>query len=85
MEERHRTTMRLERTMEGDLLFSGSVSVADFAHLRLDNLDRALLDDCNGEARSAADWLLALEMLFRRMSEQRLIPSPTNEEKEKER
>lgn len=64
------TTMRMVRTVEGDLLFSGAVSATDFARLRLDNFDRALLADCQGEGRSAADWLLALETVFRRMREQ---------------
>jgi hypothetical protein len=65
------TTMRLERNADGDILFSGEVSASDFANLKLDHFDRALLDDCGSKDGSAADWLLALEMLFRRISEQR--------------
>jgi hypothetical protein len=60
----------MERTVEGDLLFSGRVSATNFARLRLDNFDRALLADCEGTGRTAADWLLALETIFRRMREQ---------------
>jgi hypothetical protein len=64
------TTMQLERTADGDLRFSGVVHGTDFARLRLDSFDRSLIADCEGEGRSAADWLLALETIFRRMREQ---------------
>lgn len=53
----------LDKTIE----FHGSIGCDDIARLRLDALDRALL---NNGAENAADSLLILEMLFRRHAEQ---------------
>ena len=51
----------------GSISFSGNISLYDFAKINLDNLDRMLLQD---KQESAADFLLCLEMLYRRHSEQ---------------
>lgn len=55
--------MALDKTIE----FRGSIGCDDIGRLRLDALDRALL---NGGSATAADSLLILEMLFRRHAEQ---------------
>lgn len=44
----------------------------DVANARLDEVDRAVVRDCEGADRTAADRLLALELIFRRMREQQL-------------
>lgn len=50
-----------------EVRFSGSVSYADLARLRLDRFERAQL---NSEASTAADMLLDLELIFRRGDQQ---------------
>lgn len=66
----------LERKRTDDLLdevisFRGEVRASDLIHLRLNGPDRALLDDINGDTSAThADYLLGLEMLFRRHAEQ---------------
>jgi len=51
--------------------FDGEVHAFDLVKLSLDNFDRALLDDVNNDtSATAADYLLVLEMLFRRLQEQ---------------
>jgi len=51
--------------------FRGEVRTSDLIRLRLSNFDRALLEDINGDARATpADYLLGLEMIFRRHAEQ---------------
>jgi hypothetical protein len=53
----------------GDIVFSGRVSRRTMAELPLDDFDMALLRDCTPSEKGgtdAADWLLALEMLFRK-------------------
>lgn len=49
------------------LRFSGFVARA----LALNPFDSIVLADCWGEGRDAADWLLALELIFRRLRERR--------------
>jgi hypothetical protein len=67
---RRDTHMELRRDVDGSIVFCGRFNAADLLRIRLDPFDRALLDDCGAEGRTAADWLLALEMLFRRAREQ---------------
>lgn len=55
------------KTFDESIEFRGSIGCDDIARLRLDALDRALLND---GAENAADFLLILEMLFRRHAEQ---------------
>ncbi len=58
-------------SMTSNITFRGEVSASDLAFLRLDRLDRALLDDIGSDSKAtAADYLLALEMIFRRHAEQ---------------
>lgn len=74
----NQTGITVERTVEGHFKFWGAVSEVDFARLRLDAYDRAILD----EARTPVDLLGALELVFRRMAEQGIAaPSiPTNDQ-----
>lgn len=44
----------------------------DLAEACLGEADRTVLRDCGGADRTAADMLLALEIIFRRMREQQL-------------
>lgn len=51
--------------------FRGEVRMSDLARLRLNMLDRALLNDVGRDEKSTpADYLLTLEMIFRRHAEQ---------------
>lgn len=49
--------------------FSGEFTASDLAKVRLDPIERALLDGCK-PGTPADDHLLALETLFRRAREQ---------------
>lgn len=62
----------MQRDCVSDLIsFRGEISVFDMHRLRLDNLDMAVIDDVSNDPKAtAADYLLALEVLFRRYSEQ---------------
>lgn len=65
----------LERTRDKDsrevIRFRGEIADADIGRLRLDAMDRSLLDDKPSQGQMfAADVLLKLEMLFRRAAEQ---------------
>jgi hypothetical protein len=64
-------TLKRERTEDGDevIRFAGEISFAEIVRLKLDRLDRALLDSLP-PGSPPADYLLALEMLFRRAREQ---------------
>ena len=42
--------------------FSGSIPARELFDLKFDNLERMMLDGC----KSSADYLLALEIIFRR-------------------
>ena len=68
--------MRLEWIKEYDhnkrcdvLRFTGEILMPEMAELVFDAFDRALLDDC-GMSQTAQDFLLAMEMVFRRYHEQ---------------
>lgn len=52
--------------------FSGSIHLSEIASLRLDHIDKVLLD---AGAETAADALLILEMIYRRLAQQRKIPA----------
>ena len=58
----------LER-MDEVISFQGKITMREIERLTLDSFDRLLLDEC-GSSNKAEDWLLALEMLFRRQREQ---------------
>jgi len=59
--------MEMWKDEEG-LHFRGTVRPDDFP--RLDAFDRRLLDECGRDGAPAADWLLALECIFRRAEQQ---------------
>lgn len=64
----------IERPVEtGDIVFRGRFTAHDFVKLHLTPFDRALLDDISKSDATEADWLLGLEMLFRRAKEQGLM------------
>lgn len=58
--------------MHDDVIsFRGEVRISDLVRLRLNAFDRALLEDINGDTKAtSADYLLGLEMIFRRHAEQ---------------
>lgn len=57
------------------ITFNGELKLREIANLRLNKLDRALLDDVGSDTKaSPADYLLLLEMLFRRSAEQEVAP-----------
>lgn len=59
------------------ITFNGELKLREIENLRLNELDRALLDDVGSDAKaSPADCLLLLEMLFRRSAEQEGSPHP---------
>lgn len=61
----------IERTIDGAIRFRGEIPDYCFVKLDLDEFDCALLRDVEANGRTAADHLLALEMLFRRYEEQK--------------
>lgn len=61
-EERNERDARLE--------FRIILDDSDFANLRLDDFDRAVLADCSQPESTPADRLLALELIFRRLQGQ---------------
>lgn len=63
------THLKCERdTVTGDWIFSGRVDSFDLRALNLDRLDRAVIAT---PAQTAADHLQSLEIIFRRLHEQR--------------
>lgn len=57
------------------ITFGGELRMREIVSLRLNELDRALLEDVGSDAKaSPADYLLLLEMLFRRSAEQESAP-----------
>lgn len=60
--------MTMRRDIDGAIVFEGRVEVSDFP--RLDPFDSALVNECDAEGSTAADWLLALECIFRRAEQQ---------------
>ena len=65
--ERKHTDDRMDEVIS----FRGEVRMSDLARLRLNVLDHALLDDVGGDEKATpADYLLTLEMIFRRHAEQ---------------
>lgn len=68
-----KTTFRMERDRLDEVIrFSGQIAVSDVERLKLDFLDRSLLNQENNPANPlwSANNLLVLEMLFRRLAEQ---------------
>lgn len=65
-----RSTMSMERHITGTIRFKGEISKYDLAELNLNHFDKALLADCFEDGRTAADWLLGFELVFRRIQEQ---------------
>lgn len=62
------TQFKLERTHWPEAIrFEGELSMDDLVRLDLSPFDRALI---NGSGAAASDYLLVLEMLFRRIEEQ---------------
>lgn len=51
----------------GDLVFNGKVSQFDLMDLKLDRFDRRVLTE---PCETAADFLLSLELIFRRLDRQ---------------
>lgn len=65
------TKIELSRDIvTGDLHFKGTVSATDMTSLVMDPFDRKVLDECGGPTATAADRLLGLELIFRRLAEQ---------------
>lgn len=61
--------------IDGTLEFRGVIADSDLEELQLDSFDMLVLKDCQSEGRTAADWLLGLELIFRRLIErQPMIP-----------
>ncbi len=64
----------IERTIdskgEQQLRFRGEVTMRDIAILDLDAMGAGLLENLEDDTVTAADYLLALEMLYRRYVEQ---------------
>lgn len=50
-----------------DLCFSGRIAEPDLENVCLTDFDKVLLRDCDNSDATAADKLLAFEMLFRRI------------------
>ncbi len=65
-----RTVIQMNRTMHGDIQFSGKIDAHDLFKLKLDPVDQMVLDDCSKPTATGADWLLGLELIFRRLNEQ---------------
>lgn len=62
---------RTDDMMDEVISFRGEVRMSDLARLRLSSFDRALLEDISGDTKATgADFLLGLEMIFRRHAEQ---------------
>lgn len=62
---------RTDNLLDEVISFRGEVRASDLLRLRLDGFDRSLLHDINGDTKATpADYLLGLEMLFRRHAEQ---------------
>ena len=55
--------------MDEVISFQGKITLRDIENLNLNSFDRLLLDECSS-SNKAEDWLLAVEMLFRRQREQ---------------
>lgn len=51
----------------GEIRFGGTIEMYDFARIRLDRMDQAVIDT---PADTAADHLQSLEILYRRHAEQ---------------
>jgi len=49
--------------------FEGEISDRDLMQLRLTGFDRKIVEDCR-QGSTSDDWLLALEIIFRRHREQ---------------
>lgn len=63
--------MQIERNPFGTISFSGTIEVNDLITLDLDPTDLALLREVDADTEATmADYLLVLEMLFRRHQEQ---------------
>lgn len=61
-------TLRIERDPRtGDIVFSGSVTLHDLQRLRLDPIETKMLEE---PTNNAADCLLNLELIYRRLGEQ---------------
>lgn len=60
----------------GDLHFSGVIDYRDLERATFSAVDRRVLEDCFAENRTAADWILALELTFRRIEEGRRERNP---------
>jgi hypothetical protein len=71
------TSIRLCRSDYGEnLTVTIVLSDHDMARLKLDGIDRQVVSD---QFDQPADILLALEVIFRRMTEQGILPSPLNQ------
>lgn len=49
--------------------FKGYITEDEIDSLSLSHFDRAVIADCEGRGRRAADWLLALELIFRKLDQ----------------
>lgn len=68
---------RIERNdMTGETVFSGRFTTRDLMNIRLDHVDRMVVDT---PAESPADFLQSLEILYRRHAEQNEPQEPGDE------
>ena len=65
-----KTSMRMFRNTDGDLCFDGIISANELIRVNFDAIDHAVINSIGVDGTTAADWLLGLEILFRRMHEQ---------------
>jgi hypothetical protein len=68
--------VKLERDALHNLRFSGIVRGSDLTGLNLSPADRLVLHECEAPDATPADWLLGLELIFRRLGEQAKEAAP---------
>lgn len=74
----------IDRCPDGVVEFSGSFNVCELEDLQLDQLDHALLDKASCEDATTADFLLALEAVYRRHQDQLADPASLTRTGERE-
>jgi hypothetical protein len=72
----HIELLRQDRGLDRRVEFRGWVSDDAIMDARRDYLGALLIDDCQGEGRTAADWLLALEYIVRRAIQRESAQQP---------
>lgn len=70
-------TYKREETGVGYRVWELSISDLEMVTVTPDAWDKLLLEECSGKDATIADLLLALEMVVRRVMEQRVLGQPT--------